>query len=495
MYEKSTANPSSLNPMKLKEKLKEEPGFQYVIDEMQLMSAVGRRMLLDQEFSCDSSALNAEFDRIEHLMAIIADESNRKPLFDFRHRLMELQDILTTIQHVQHRVVLDEIELFELKTLASISLTARRFAAQLGIDALCPIPDLTPVFEILDPDGTKIPNFYIYDSYDPRLAPLRRQLKGRQTHLETSGDSLTEEELTLLNAEIADLFTQQNAVEREVIVTLTGRLHPYGQLLEETLSQMGYADLLLAKAYLARELGLTRPVLLASGSAAQTHYRSLFNPRLRHHNEERRLRYQPIDVDLRPGLCLITGANMAGKTVALKTLGTAQVMAQFGMFVPAQEAQVMLVEDVVFCIGDEQNEMNGLSSYASEIIKISNALRRTATQTLMVLIDEPARTTNPIEGKAIVQAVGSLLNSRQSLSVITTHYSQLGLDCHRLRVKGFMEEMVDTTLTAQNINQFMDYSLLEDASEEVPHEALRIASILGCDDAMITLAQQFAEGK
>ena len=179
---------------------------------------------------------------------------------------------------------------------------------------------------------------------------------------------------------------------------------------------------------------------------------------------------------------------MAGKTVLLKSVGTAQMMAQCGMYVPAEEAVIHLVEGVATSIGDDQDEMNGLSSYASEIIKISNILADCRQRELLVLIDEPARTTNPVEGKALVQAIIKILEQHPSFTLITTHYDQLGSNCRRLRVKGFVEDMENIPLTPQSINRFIDYSLTEDQSDDVPHEALRIASILQCDPEMIALA-------
>ena len=180
---------------------------------------------------------------------------------------------------------------------------------------------------------------------------------------------------------------------------------------------------------------------------------------------------------------------MAGKTVLLKSVGLLQLMYQFGFPVPASSAGIVPVDDVVFCIGDEQNEMKGLSSYASEITRISEILRRSESERLMVLIDEPARTTNPIEGKALVQSLVSIMETRNSITMITTHYSQLGTACRRLRVKGFVETMSDIPVSAQNINDFIDYSLVPDDSDEVPHEALRIAELLDCYPALINQAR------
>ena len=107
-----------------------------------------------------------------------------------------------------------------------------------------------------------------------------------------------------------------------------------------------------------------------------------------------------------------------------------------------------------------------------------------------MLIDEPARTTNPVEGKALVQAIVEMLEGLPSVTLVTTHYSGLGNSCRRLRVKGFVEGMSDLPLNPQNINRFIDYSLQEDTSDEVPHEALRIAAILGCDAALLDAARR-----
>ena len=367
---------------------------------------------------------------------------------------------------------LNEVELFEIKNLCYTAKAASTAIDGLGLTPTLPLPDCSPVFSLLDPDHTGIANFYIYDSYDPRLTPLRRELGALQT---SGGDPMR----------ISELLAQQSDIQNEVCLRLSDQLHPWVDTLVKTLNQMAYADGLLARAKLAIEWNLVRPAI-----GDITRYKNLFNPRLKQRNEELHLRYQPVSIELHPGVCLITGANMAGKTVLLKSIGTAQVMAQCGMYVPAEEATVHLVEGVATSIGDDQDEMNGLSSYASEIIKISNILSDSRRQEMLVLIDEPARTTNPVEGKALVQAIIKILETLPSFTLITTHYGQLGSSCRRLRVKGFVEDMDNIPLTPQSINRFIDYSLTEDQSDNVPHEALRIATILQCDSEMISLAQQ-----
>lgn len=485
--------------MTLKDKLKDDAGFAYVIDELEIMSTAGRMRLMEQPWLRDSKELQQEWDNTATVVAAFANAENKRQVTELRHQMMELQDLRGTLRNLQSHVVIDEIELFQIKQFAFHTMRAQKAAMAMNINDVLDLPDLSPIFSRLDPDHTGVPTFYIYDSYHPGLAPLRKLLREKQNalaKLEATGEArLTEEQRAAwqqLHDEISNLLICQDKIQDEVLQKVAQQLFELSNLLAKGMKQMAYSDLMQAKATQVIDWQLTKPTLSHSCDSkdATTSYRQIVNPRLLHRNQQQHLRYQPIDLELHSGVCLITGANMAGKTVMLKTVGCTQMMAQFGMFVPAAEASIVPVDDVLFCIGDEQNEMNGLSSFASEIIKTSDTLKRSSFQHLLILIDEPARTTNPVEGKAIVQAIGKILNDRSSITLITTHYSHLGISCRRLRVKGFVENLSDVELTPDTINRFMDYSLLPDDNEDVPQEALRIATILGCDTEMIALAKE-----
>ena len=459
------------------------------MESLELMSSAGRQRMLRQPLLTERAAAEAEYNRLQTVIDQLNTPESQRHVSTIRHQFMQMHDLHGTIANIGNHVVVDEIELFELKSFAFLCMETAKASTAIGLDCTLAVPDMEPVFALLDPDGTRIPNFYFYDSYHPDLAPLRRRMAALQTAIEQS--AADNPGLDDMRREQSELFERQNAIQHAVAAQLSDALCKHHSLLCEAYDRMAYADFLFAKAFLATQWNLVRPVI---SGGLHTSLHGLFNPRLLLFNKEHGLRYQPIDIELQNGVCLITGANMAGKTVLLKTVGIAHLMAQFGFYVPAAEASIALVDDVVFCIGDEQNEMKGLSSFASEIIKISNALQYSATHRLLLLIDEPARTTNPSEGKALVQSVAHILDKRSSSTLITTHYSQLGLPCRRLRVRGFVENMSDKTLTPDNINDFMDYSLLSDDSDDVPQEALRIASILDCDRQMIETARQFLAG-
>lgn len=458
--------------MKIKDLIKQDAGFQYVIDSMEFMSTAGRRKMLNTEFCADTTVLNTEWERLRRAIQAVMEFKYKKPYIELRHCLMQLHDLQGTLSNLSNHTTLNEVELFEIKNLALLAQIASGAIANLGLADMLPLPSTNDVFALLDPDHTGIANFYIYDSYDPRLTPLRRELNKLQT---TEGDP----------ARISELLAEQNEIQNNVCTRLSDNLTRWTDVLVTTMEQMAYTDFLFANAELSLQWNLTRPTI-----GDHIEYKGLVNPRLKERNEKANLRYQPVDVALYAGVTLVTGANMAGKTVLLKSVGTSQLMAQCGMYTPASMAVIKPVNGVITSIGDDQDEMNGLSSYAAEIIKISDILSTCRKKEMLVLIDEPARTTNPIEGKALVQAIINILGSMDSTTIVTTHYSGLGSgNFRRLRVKGFVENMADVPLTPQNINRFIDYSLTEDQSDNVPHEALRIAAILGCDEQMITLAK------
>lgn len=462
--------------MTIRELIKQDAGFQYVIEHMELMSAAGRRAMLNCPFTANAEALEKEWLLIGDTLEVLSNHDKAHAYNDLRHCLMQLHDLQGTLASLATRTTLNEVELFEIKNLAYLNGKAHTALATLQMADAIALPDLQTVFNLLDPDRTGVANFYIYDTYDHRLTPLRSELRSLQEH---DGDP----------QRIGELIAQQNEIQQAVCTLLSDQLTTHGEALATALERMAYADLLFAKAELTRLWGLSHPSI-----ANRMDYRGLFNPRLRDRNAALGLRYQPVDIASgKADVTVITGANMAGKTVLLKSLSTAQMMVQCGFYATAEAATVTLFDNVMSSIGDEQDEMNGLSSYASEITKISDIVSHSRTERLLVLIDEPARTTNPVEGKALVQAIIRTMLSANCATFITTHYSQLGCNCRRLRVKGFVEEMADVPLTPQNIGRFIDYSLTEDDSDEVPHEALRIAAILGCDKELLDTAAKLLE--
>ena len=474
--------------MLLKDILASENGFKYCIDDLNIQSSIGRNYLMNISWKSTPEELEYEWLFVEQILEKMNGEETSKLLVKIQHKLGCIHNIKQTILNIENEDIIDDIQLFEIKNLALLSSEISTLAKEADLDLLFLIPDLSEVLAILDPDKNNIAHFYIYESYDNRLTEIRNTLKRLTNKLDSCRQSLSENEIADWESQITDIYNLNQSIEDEVRKKLVEKLKRHSLILKAVLERLAYIDLSIAKAEQALKWKMCKPVINNTNIA----YTNLFNPRLKNSLEQRKQRYQHIDINIKEGVCLITGANMAGKTVLLKTMGIAQLLAQFGFFIPATTANITLVDKVVFCIGDEQNEINGLSSFASEILKINDIITNSQYHKMLVLIDEPARTTNPTEGKAIVQAIAEIMGMKNSYSLITTHYSQLGTNCRKLRVKGFVESGIDNNnITPQNINQYIDYSLQEDTSDNVPHEALRIAEILNCDATLISTAKKF----
>lgn len=461
--------------MQIREAIKQISGFRYLIDRLELRSGVGRERILHQPWGECVEAIGKELEKTEQIIRIA--DLNPSLMCKFRKALERVKNIRGTVKRLSENTVLDDLELFEIKNFASAVVEIRAFTAY------CPVvelPDLTVVFALLDPESTGISHFYIYDAYSPDLAALRKEIRLKKL----AGEEEVAEALYFRSVEIED----------QVRGELTARLQEYKESLSKALEGVAHLDVLQAKALLAVQLKLCRPEVCAGGGEADTAYEGLFHPEIKESLQRSGKDYQVVDIVIRPEVTLITGANMAGKTVLLKSVALAQCLCQFGFYVPAQHARVTLVGGIAISSGDGQDELSGLSSFAAEMLCVDGIIREVkAGKKILVLIDELARTTNPAEGRALVCGVVELLAGTGVPVLITTHYSGIEGKCRKLRVRGFREEKIEGALTLANITSFIDYSLVEEEREEVPREAIRIAEILGIDRELLEKARQVME--
>ena len=133
----------------------------------------------------------------------------------------------------------------------------------------------------------------------------------------------------------------------------------------------------------------------------------------------------PIDLEL-GGLraLVISGPNTGGKTVALKTLGLAAALHQCGLRPPADEASLPVFDEILVDIGDEQSIEMSLSTFSAHVRNLVGILER-ATSESLVLLDELAAGTDPVEGAALAQALLERLAAQARLTVTTSHYAEL----------------------------------------------------------------------
>ena len=428
--------------MKFREIVESPCGIRYLFDELRLQSGYARKVLLDRDMMTDAAQIDAAYASLRAYSDLV--KNDRRRVEDIRFRLQGLREITGTLSSLADGAMLDEIELFEIKHLAMLAETL-----EVG-------KDMERVVDILDPDGLGIGTFYLYDSYSVELRQLRAAVE-----LDPDDESLREQ-----------LLNEEDRLKKAI----SDKLRPYAAELSRTLQALADLDISIALALLYQAEGLSLPV-----SGAATEIRGMFHPEVRAILRSKGREYQPVDFDFAKGIpATVIGANMGGKTVAMKTVCMLQYLYQFGFPLPAAEAVMTPFDDIRFCIGDEQSERTGLSSFAAEMQRIDRAIAAVdAGGRVLVLVDEPARTTNPVEGTALVAALLERLGQEPNLALIlTTHYTvEHAGQCWRVR-----------GLVPGSKGRSMDYRLVKTTSHEVPHEALHIARELGIDARWIDLA-------
>ena len=429
-----------------------------MLDKLELQSGFARRWLLDSTMMTGVGEIEASYELL-HRFSRVGETVEKTYLDTLLFKLQNVKDIRTTIRNLSQKATLDDIELFEVKHLAILATDVADLLKRHGMDGVVEIPDLDQVIDILDPDGMKIATFYIYDSYCAQLKDLRTRMR---QHPELQDD----------------LLLQAGELEEGVRRDLTLQLHPFADDMAHALDAMARIDVNLAKALQMQQMGLTFPTVAKDGNSR---YESMFNPQVKEALAAHGRDFQPVDIAFGHHPTLITGANMGGKTVVLKTLTLCQYLFQFGFGIPAASAQIAVRDEICFCIGDEQSVEKGLSSFAAEMKNIDAVIKASReNRKLLALIDEPARTTNPTEGAALVTALLQVLTDKDMSLVMTTHYDIEPGKARCLRVKGFE-------------NGTMDYQLVEVLDGEVPHEALNIAQSLGIDNEWIDTARSILE--
>ena len=141
-------------------------------------------------------------------------------------------------------------------------------------------------------------------------------------------------------------------------------------------------------------------------------------------------KFIPNDIDLsndKRQILVITGPNMSGKSTYIRQVAMLTLMAQIGCFIPAEKAEIGLVDQLFTRAGLSDDIGAGRSTFMVEMVETANVLRR-ATSRSLVILDEVGRGTSTYDGLAIAKAVVEYIHNNPQKSCKTlfaTHYHEL----------------------------------------------------------------------
>ena len=282
-----------------------------------------------------------------------------------------------------------------------------------------------------------------------------------------------------LNNELVELQDREFAEIQRILGEFSRKLRERRDDLLRATEILSELDLAFAKAEFSRQYDGCIPEFSS--------VRALLLKDARHPLLEKTLRAQgrspvPLSIELKPPkiMMIVSGPNAGGKTVALKTLGSAVLMAQAGIPVPASEFKLPLFRRVLADIGDQQSIEANLSTFSAHVANIQR-MAEVAGGNDMVLLDELGTSTEPNEGAALAVAILEHFRQRGAMTLVTTHHS---------RLKAYAAEAPEALNAAMEFDELTlepTYRLLSGLPGK--SSALDIAQRLGLEPSIVEKAR------
>lgn len=465
---------------------KENIGFQYVLDAMRPCSPYGQELLRDlTPFGPEQrQELLRQFYNIRQF--IHGRETCRKELDQLLRIFMSLKMVRQTAKKCQE-TDLNEIELFEIKRFLLQSQEIfdlfSKIQPMVQLQGIS-LEDTRQALDILDPEGNRVASFHIPDSASPLLAQLRRDKRTA----EQAGDA----------PQRAELASREAREEQRIRSVLSQNLRPHMDALLRNMDTIADLDLTAEKARIAKLYGAAAPILTEKNLQMQ----DMVNPRIADLLKNQGKVFAPVSITLEPGATVITGANMGGKSVALKTIALNILLVHCGFFPFAKDARLPLFDGLHIISEDLESIDRGLSSFGGEMVRFSGVISQLREGFHFLLLDEFARGTNPQEGAAIVRAVTRYLNGQNVIAVLATHFDHVApwAKAH-YQVAGLRDlnwEELHRELAAlghaagaEQIAKHMNYGLFRvDNQRQCPKDALNICRLLGMPSEIMEEAEK-----
>lgn len=258
----------------------------------------------------------------------------------------------------------------------------------------------------------------------PVKSEQKRRVPGVVHGASSSGQTVYVEPMETIeqNNELVRLVEDELEEVHRILIEMTARIGEASADLAVAVDVLGQIELQFAKARFAEEFDCATPAF----SDRELHIASARHPLL-----ERNLRLKgatavPLTLHMEGAdrQLIISGPNTGGKTVGLKTIGLAALMAQAGVPVMATSARLPIFDSVLADIGDYQSIEQNLSTFSAHVTNI-DFISRHATADSLVLLDELGSATDPEEGAALAVSIAEHFRELGAITIISTHHTAL----------------------------------------------------------------------
>ncbi len=472
---------------------RENIGFEFIKGKMLPATPFGAELVKSiRPFRKDErDILETELSNLNKLSSNYEDV--KSDINAIRRIFMQMKDVRGSIKFGRDNT-LSDIELFEIKILLmqleKLKPVVERVSDELRLCGFF-IEPVSIAVDILDPDKRRIPTFSIYDEYSDTLKEIRKNK--RDTELKMQSDEALFEEL---KDKRLDITAKEEKEERRIREELSIKLRPYFDTVIKNIDSVARFDLLIEK----HRVSKLYPSCLPQITKDTLILKDTTNPYICDILESKRLKFTPVSIEMGLGTTVLTGANMGGKSVTLKTVALNTYLALCGFFIYAVSASIPAFDEIIMISEESQSVAKGLSSFGAQIVELKNLLNEIENKFVFAILDEFARGTNPKEGESLVRGLVSLLNTKKTVSLLVTHFdhvAELSKSHYQVRgLQGVSEDRISSLLLTKSdddakitaISQFMNYGIFKvDKDAKPPKEALMICRLLGLQNELLDI--------
>lgn len=429
---------------------------------------------------------------------------NKEVYENIQYEFCKVKNIKNTVIRLENKNVLDELELFEIKNFAINVNKIMNYYLQLNINVdYINFKSLDKIVKLLDPDDLKLTTFQIYGAYSKRLLRIRQNKLNVEKEIFSSTDIET---IEILKKKRLEIVIQEDQEVLKIRKALTEELYNYLIDIKENIKNIGKLDLLIAKADLAIKYNAIKPSI---NEENKIYFKDLVNPNLQKLLDSQGKQYIPISIEIDKKITIISGANMGGKSVSMKTIALNLYLFQCGFFVFANEADLCIL-DFIYLVSDDMQDINkGLSTFGAEIIKLKEITKLIKIRDGFIALDEFARGTNPVEGRLLLKSICEYFKQYNSISLISTHLDDIDIsDVDYYQVIGLknvnfegLKRQIDLKIGRDKssngvkiLQEYMDYRMEKVSKEtKVPKDAINICKLLGLDNEIINIANKLSK--
>jgi DNA mismatch repair protein MutS len=242
-------------------------------------------------------------------------------------------------------------------------------------------------------------------------------------------ERFTTDELEKIGMEIETASEREKRLNEEIFSEFLEKIQIFTQNLLKASRSIGFLDVLIAFAQTAYEYDWVKPQIEDSKIL---YIKDGKHPALSILLKEEKFIPNSVELNEDESMWIITGPNMAGKSVFLKQCALISFLAHIGSYVPAKEAKIGIMDRIFFRTGASDDIARGRSTFFVEMEELASILKN-MTEKSFVLLDEVGRGTSTFDGVSIAWATAEYINKRKVRCLFATHFHELSFLEHNLK--------------------------------------------------------------